>query len=497
MDIVLVTPGFAPLSGASDDTAEVVAGLAKALRGREHRVTVVSPLYRSIDPTAKALARRLTGLRVDVPGIDGPVEVHLYDGRTPAGVELVFLGNDAWFGQTDDLTAGEDDAERARRAGLFGRAAAAAVRSREDVAAEVVHGHGWPGALALVAGADAGLQATFLLTLHDLDGLGSFPAELAPALGIDATDQGQAPGRVFAALAGARVAAHTTVGSPAQARRLRGMADGDDWPKDPATRALLATVADLGDRVGGVPGGVDAARWNAATDAHLDHRYDPMDLSGKRRNKAAIQHDLGLPIRDDLPLVALFASPEPARGARTALEVLPEVLRNDVQVVAAFTGAPTPGGIDAAPGDAREADALAGAYEELSGLWSERFQVRRAADDALIHRLLGAADLLFIPHRRDAHGALARTAQRYGVLPVAAAVGGLEDAIVDCDPPLRTGTGFVADEATPDALLAALRRALASYADSDAFAALQTRVMRVDHTWDRSAYLFERLYEQG
>jgi len=327
------------------------------------------------------------------------------------------------------------------------------------------------------------LGATLVWTLHDDRALGSFPPGLAPALGIDPAET-TAGDEVHVALAGVRVADRTTAGSPGHARQiLRGTADEH---LSPGEAALVRALADAGDRFGGIPSGVDASRWNAATDAHLDHRFDPMDLGGKRRNKAAVQHDLGLPIRDDVPLVGLLVDPTPGWGARAALEILPEVLRNDVQVVATFRSDPGAAGPDAG--------ALADDFEELSGLWAERLQVRREADESRTHRILGGADLLLVPHERDPHGTLARTAQRYGVLPVAPAVGGLEDAIVDCDAKLRTGTGFLADDPSPGALLAAVRRALGAYADPEGFEALQQRVMRVDQTWDRAAYLYERLY---
>jgi starch synthase len=84
-------------------------------------------------------------------------------------------------------------------------------------------------------------------------------------------------------------------------------------------------------------------------------------------------------------------------------------------------------------------------------------------------------------------------AQRYGAVPVAHATGGLVDTIVDCDAKLETGTGFLFDAASADALLGAAERAAAARL-LPRWGALVRRVMRLDRGWDRPARRYEQLY---
>jgi len=56
-------------------------------------------------------------------------------------------------------------------------------------------------------------------------------------------------------------------------------------------------------------------------------------------------------------------------------------------------------------------------------------------------------------------------------------------------------TGFVFQEYTPEALLHALGRALAVFNDKADWRALQTAGMRQDHSWDRSAQEYVKMYE--
>ena len=78
-------------------------------------------------------------------------------------------------------------------------------------------------------------------------------------------------------------------------------------------------------------------------------------------------------------------------------------------------------------------------------------------------------------------------------LPVARATGGLVDTVVDCDAKLETGTGFLFEEPTPDALFGAVQRAIAAFA-TPRWPSLRRRVMRLDRGWERAARQYEQTY---
>ena len=53
------------------------------------------------------------------------------------------------------------------------------------------------------------------------------------------------------------------------------------------------------------------------------------------------------------------------------------------------------------------------------------------------------------------------------------------------------------EDYTPAALLEALHRALALYPDRQTWRALQRAGMRQDHSWDRSAREYVKIYERA
>jgi starch synthase len=122
-----------------------------------------------------------------------------------------------------------------------------------------------------------------------------------------------------------------------------------------------------------------------------------------------------------------------------------------------------------------------------------RVAFARAASEALVHRIFAGADLVLVPSRYEPCGLVQMYAQRYGALPVARATGGLVDTVVDCDAKLETGTGFLFDEPSADALLAATERAIAAKG-LPGWPALIRRAMRLDRGWEGPARRYEQLY---
>ena len=132
--------------------------------------------------------------------------------------------------------------------------------------------------------------------------------------------------------------------------------------------------------------------------------------------------------------------------------------------------------------------------DSLASRWADRLAVKNDIDDALLHRFLGSSDIVVPLVAEPARDALALAAMRYGSLPVVAMGSIAGDVVVDADPKLASGTGFIADAIDAEGLIAALRRAVASFGTHrDAFDAMAQRTMRVDVSLDRSARMVERV----
>jgi starch synthase len=80
-------------------------------------------------------------------------------------------------------------------------------------------------------------------------------------------------------------------------------------------------------------------------------------------------------------------------------------------------------------------------------------------------------------------------AMRYGTPPIARRTGGLADSIIDEATSPGAGTGFLFDQPTSEALVAACRVALAVRADGtgDAWRGLVARGMATNFGWEAEA----------
>jgi starch synthase len=110
-------------------------------------------------------------------------------------------------------------------------------------------------------------------------------------------------------------------------------------------------------------------------------------------------------------------------------------------------------------------------------------------DRDLARRIYAGADLFLMPSRFEPCGQGQMIAMRYGTPPIARRTGGLADTIVDLHEEPDTGTGFLFDDATPDALRFACERAIAVLRDPNQtrWDGLVRRGMAVDWDWERGS----------
>jgi starch synthase len=119
-----------------------------------------------------------------------------------------------------------------------------------------------------------------------------------------------------------------------------------------------------------------------------------------------------------------------------------------------------------------------------------RVALQVAFDEDLAHAVEAGADLFLMPSRFEPCGLNQMYSQRYGTPPVARATGGLADTVSD------GVTGFVFERPEKEALLAAVRRALAAYADPVRWSAIQRAGMERDFSWSAAARRYAALYRR-
>lgn len=465
MNVLFVVAEMAPLVKVGG-VGDVGGSLPRALRALGVDVRVALPYYATIE------RQQLSPKRV----------ASLADGAAVwqtevAGVPVYLIEDEPSFGRSE--VYGYDDDPARFLAFCDGLLTAAGAL---DWQPDVLHLHDWqPGFLAARLASGAGhlwQDAASICTIHNLAFGGGFDAAFAKEHGL-ARQPLVAPRGVgrklpYSALAQSILHADlvSTV-SPTYAREILTPDFGGD---------ILPLLARLGDRLCGILNGIDTQQYDPATDPHLAARFDAERLDQRIENKRELQRRVGLPIEDDTPLVGMVSRLFWQKGPDLAAEAVASlVARQRFQFVVL--------------GQGNEKDERS--LVELAGRYPQQVAARIAFDLPVGQLIYGGCDLFLMPSRYEPCGLGQLIAMRYGAVPVVRRTGGLADSVEAYQPGQDRGTGFVFDEATPEATAAALEQALAAYRDRAAWRRLQLRTMAQDYSWEHAAGEYVELYRRA
>ena len=452
---------------------QAVAGLAdyQAAGGTESHV--VLPLYRE----ARARAGRLEpfGDPFTVESGRRLEEVRCWRQVGDKFPKTLFLEHDPSFDRPGIYGDSDGDyADNPRRFALFASAAIEIAR-RIGEGNLILHAHDWHAALVpvylrRVYRDEPELQRLpAVLTVHNGGFQGVFPARVLTEIGLPqemwSPDFMEWYGRLNFLKGRLRYADMVTTVSPTHAFEL--LTDVGGFGLQHSFRAL-------GDRLVGIRNGIDVDKWDPAYDRDIAARFTPDDLSGKVKNKAALQETWGLPRRPDVPVFGMSARLVAQKGLDQI--VASHSLRQlDAQFL--FLGA----------GEAQFESAL----RQLAARYPARIAINTAFTDELEHQLLAGADFLMMPSQYEPCGLTQMRAQLYGALPVARRVGGLADTIED------GVTGILYEAYSPDAFDHAVQRAVTLYQDRPWFTELAKGAMRKEFSWRQPAEAYAAVYQRA
>ncbi|XP_066385138.1 soluble starch synthase 2-1, chloroplastic/amyloplastic-like [Miscanthus floridulus] len=233
----------------------------------------------------------------------------------------------------------------------------------------------------------------------------------------------------------------------------------------------------------GIVNGIDNTDWNPRHDVHLQSDgYANYSLetvqTGKAQCKEALQKELGLPVRGDVPVIAFIGRLDHQKGVDLIAEAMPWIAGQDVQLIMLGTGRQD------LEDTLRRLESQH--YDKVRG-WVG-FSVR------LAHRMTAGADILLMPSRFEPCGLNQLYAMMYGTVPVVHAVGGLRDTVEHYNPYEEVGVGWTFEKAEANRMIDALGHCLNTYRNyRSSWEGIQRRGMMQDLSWDNAAKLYEEV----
>ncbi len=485
MRILMVSSEVAPFA-KTGGLADVVAALPQALTRQGHDVRIMMPLFRSVDRFKYRLLPILRKLVVRWGGEEITGELMRCSYPCRQEIPVYFIQQEQLFGRRGFYgDSGGDYGDNDRRFSFLSLASLYALKAL-DWRPDIIHLHDWQTGLVapLVRHHPAIANDLFysnirtVFTIHNL----AYQGIVSPAVienmqlpwSVFRTDGMEFHKHVSLLKAGIVFSDWVTTVSPTYAKEIQTPEGG---------QGMDGVLRERSDRLTGILNGIDTEVWNPESDPWLAAPYSTVNTSGKARCKAALQNTFCLSPEPETPLFGCVSRLVDQKGFDLIQAVLPSLLEAGAQFVLLGSGDP--------------------AHEEWFSSFAAanpgRVGVSISYSEQFAHMIEGGSDVFLMPSLFEPSGLNQLYSMRYGTIPVVRNVGGLADSVTDATEAAilnGTGTGFVFDEYTPDALWGAIKRSLILFnEDRASWRRLVSSAMNRDSSWNRSAAVYEDVYD--
>ncbi len=233
----------------------------------------------------------------------------------------------------------------------------------------------------------------------------------------------------------------------------------------------------------GITNGIDVTVFNPETDKALPCNYNAETFTeGKAGCKKALQKEVGLPQKKNVPLMVMVTRLAGHKGLDLLCYIARKMLsEQNCQLLILGTGEP-------------QFEAF---FKELAAEYPDKVSAQITFDLGLASRIYAGGDIYLMPSKSEPCGLSQMNAMRYGTVPVVHATGGLKDTVPGADEQGKGGLGFTFQSYNADDFYGAIKRALHLYEGSrEDFIALQKTDMEQDFSWDKPAQKYMELFHR-
>ncbi len=246
---------------------------------------------------------------------------------------------------------------------------------------------------------------------------------------------------------------------------------------------LDSVISGASGKLHGITNGIDTNTFNPETDPALPAHYNAKAFArGKASCKAALQKEVGLPVKAKTPLLVMVTRLAGHKGLDLLCHIARKlVCENDCQLLILGTGEPK----------------FEEFFRNLALEFPEQVSAQITFNLGLAARIYAGGDIYLMPSKSEPCGLSQMNAMRYGTVPVVHATGGLRDTVPGVDENGNGGLGFTFQSYNADDFYGAILRCLNLYnhAPQD-FRRLQKTDMQQDFSWDVPADRYMTLFKR-
>lgn len=451
---------------------DVMESLPLVMRKMKVDARVIIPKYSNIPAEYKKEMVHKKTLTVPVGWRKqyGGLEVLNHEGST-----YYFLDNEMYF-KRDGLYGYFDDAERYA---YFCRGVLEALPYL-DFEPQILHCNDWHSGLvplflkAFYQNKPLYEKIKTVFTIHNLKYQGIFPMEIVEdLLGLDQSyryHEGlEFNGTVNFLKAGLVFSDSITTVSETYAQEIKTPYYGEN---------MDGILRKYEDKLQGITNGIDYNKYNPETDPDIYVKYRSSQVK-KGQNKAKLQEDVGLPVKN-VPLLVMVSRLTRQKGLDLLTCILDELLAMDLQLIILGTGDY--------------------GYEQMLRSAAERHPQKMRTflmfNEAFARKIYAASDIYLMPSLFEPCGLSQLIALRYGSLPLVRETGGLLDTVHSYNEATGKGNGFSFTNFNAHDFLYTVRRAVDFYYNKKAiWNKLVKNAFKSNFNWTGSAQKYIDLYD--
>lgn len=228
----------------------------------------------------------------------------------------------------------------------------------------------------------------------------------------------------------------------------------------------------------GIVNGIDYEQNNPKTDTDIFYQYDRRNINNKKKNKVEFQKKYGLPVDENIPLIAMVSRLTWQKGLDIFFGSIERILEKNVQLLVVGSG------------DYEYEQRLS----YLQTKYPNKMYVFIGYQASLAKLAYAASDYFLMPSLFEPCGISQLIALRYGSLPIVREVGGLVDTVTAYNEYTKEGTGFSFKNYSSDELYNTVNYALSFY-NTDDYKLLVKNAMGQDFSWEKSTVEYIALYK--
>lgn len=457
--------------------ADVVGSLPKYLDRNEYDVRVMLPKYACMDAAFLPNLRFVCHFYVNLNWRKQYVGILESEYR---GIHYYFVDNEFYFAGSSPYNNIYEDVEKFA---YFSKAVLASL-PYIDYAPDVIHCHDWqtglvPVYLHTAFGDDnfyAGIKTVF--SIHNLKFQGRWRIrEVIDITGLPEQifndKELESYGEANYLKGGVVYADAVTTVSPSYANEITTQEGGE------GLHGLMNARKNV---LYGILNGIDYDEFNPQTDPYIESNFSSKSvLSGKKANKAALQKELGLPVRESAFVIGIVSRLTEQKGFDLVSYIMDDLVSQlDVQIVILGTGE----------------SKFENVFHHFHSQYPDKVSAYIGYSEEKAHKIYASADAFLMPSLFEPCGLSQMMSMRYGTIPIVRETGGLKDTVQAYNEYENTGTGFSFCNFNADDMKYVVEYAYHVFRDKrKAWEDMMQRAMAQDFSWNKSAGEYEKLYD--